>query len=226
MNMEATKYFTFIILISFGVNLIVTGVPLDKAENIDEDPSIVEDDDNSTAPNGTHKELYVIKAVTYEIGILADVSDNDTTTLNGSVSHQQVDFSFYDGESNDSYINLGDVPLPVQTNVSGEIVTGISPVQIGAVHNVSDILSALPFHGTIVNITEGKPSYVKISRHNLTNGQNNIKLNNGDNLSNPMLFEEITPKSSVNDDLKKNHNETEENEPENSPISSFFTNLF
>lgn len=69
---------------------------------------------------------YIIKATTYEIGILADVPDSDNATVNGSITNQQVDLSFYDTESNDTHINFGDIPLPVQTNVSGQIITGKS----------------------------------------------------------------------------------------------------
>lgn len=68
---------------------------------------------------------YVIKATTYEIGILADVYDDDNTTDNGPVTHQQVDLTFYDTKGNDTVINFGKVPLPVQTTgVNGQIITG------------------------------------------------------------------------------------------------------
>jgi hypothetical protein len=67
---------------------------------------------------------YVIKATTYEIGVLADVPDSDNATEDGPIVKQQVDLSFYNTESNGSHINFGDVPLPVQTNVSGQIITG------------------------------------------------------------------------------------------------------
>lgn len=139
---------------------------------------------------------YVIKAVTYEIGILADVPDNDTTTLNGSVTRQQVDLSFYDAESNDTFLNFGDVPLPVQTNVSGQIITGISPVHIGAVENVSDILKSLPFTGTIVNITQSDTSFFKVNRENVTDAEQEIELNDDDDLSKlPILNNVLLPDS-------------------------------
>lgn len=67
---------------------------------------------------------YIIKATTYEIGVLADVPDSDNSTADGPITRQQVDLSFYNTEGNDTYINFGDVPLPVQTNVSGQIITG------------------------------------------------------------------------------------------------------
>lgn len=141
---------------------------------------------------------YVIKAVTYEIGILADVPDNDTTLddNNGTVSRQQVDLSFFNAESNDSFINFGDVPLPVQTNVSGQIITGISPVHIGAVQDVGDILKSLPFTGTIVNITEGDTSFIHVNRENVTDGDQEIHLDNNSDLSKlPILNNVLLPDS-------------------------------
>jgi hypothetical protein len=139
---------------------------------------------------------YVIKAVVYEIGILADVPDNDTTLENGTVTHQQVDVSFFDAESNSSFINLGDVPLPVQTNVSGQIITGIAPVHIGAVQNVGEVLKALPFSGTIVNITESDTSYIHVSRENVTQEEQEVHLDDDSDLSKlPILNNVLLPDS-------------------------------
>lgn len=143
---------------------------------------------------------YVIKATTYEIGILADVPNDDNTTADGPVTHQQVDLTFYNTESNDSFINFGTVPLPIQTTgVKGQVITGkwtsflllnfgywreiffpklgIAPVNIGAVDDVGDVLKALPFSGTIVNITQADTSFIHISRENLTEHEHEIKLN-------------------------------------------------
>lgn len=139
---------------------------------------------------------YVIKAVVYEIGILADVPDNDTTLDNGTVTHQQVDLTFFDAESNDSFINFGDIPLPVQTSVSGQIITGISPVHIGAVANVGDVLKSLPFTGTIVNITESDTSYIHVTRENVTDYQQAVILEDGSDLSKlPILNNVLLPDS-------------------------------
>jgi hypothetical protein len=70
---------------------------------------------------------YVIKATTYEIGILADVPDNDTTTDNGPVTRQQVDLTFYNTESNGTDVNFGDIPFPVKTTgLKGQVITGIA----------------------------------------------------------------------------------------------------
>lgn len=99
------------------------------------------------------------------------MDDND-----GSVVRQQIDVSFFDAESNDSFINLGDVPLPVQTNVSGQIITGISPVHIGSVQNVGDVLQSLPFSATIVNITNSDTSYIHVSRENTTDDEQQVTL--------------------------------------------------
>ncbi|CAH1714187.1 unnamed protein product [Chironomus riparius] len=139
--------------------------------------------DNSTLHerNVTKKEVYVIKATTYEIGILADVPDNDTTTDNGPVTRQQVDLTFYNTESNGTDVNFGDIPFPVKTTgLKGQVITGIAPVHIGAVSDINDVLKAIPFSGTIVNITQADTSFVHITRDNLTDTENIVHLNDTD----------------------------------------------
>lgn len=112
------------------------------------------------------------------------------------MTRQQVDVSFFDAESNDTFINFGDVPLPVQTNVSGQIITGISPVHIGAVQNVGDVLKSLPFTGTIVNITESDTSYIHVSRENITEAEQEFVLPDGSDLSKlPILNNVLLPDS-------------------------------
>lgn len=139
---------------------------------------------------------YVIKATTYEIGILADVPDNDTTTDDGPVTRQQVDLSFYNAESNDSFVNFGDVPLPIQTNVSGQIITGVAPVHIGAVQNIGDVLQSLPFSGTIVNITQGDTSFIHVSRENITDDEGQVTLDDSEDLAKlPILNNVLLPDS-------------------------------
>lgn len=52
--MQKPNYLSALIAIFFAVNLIVSGLPIDddKAESSKESG-----EDNSTSPNGTHKEL-------------------------------------------------------------------------------------------------------------------------------------------------------------------------
>lgn len=139
---------------------------------------------------------YVIKAVTYEIGILADVPDDDNTTENGTVTRQQVDVSFYDTQSNDSFINFGDIPLPVQTNVSGQIITGVAPVHIGAVQDIEDILKSLPFSGTIVNITEADTAFIHVNRENVSQYEQQVYLDDDADLAKlPILNNVLLPNS-------------------------------
>lgn len=42
-------------------------------------------------------------------------------------SHEQVDVSIFDPSKNGSAIDLTNIPLPIQTNVSGVSVTGLLP---------------------------------------------------------------------------------------------------
>ncbi|RZC33250.1 uncharacterized protein BDFB_014022 [Asbolus verrucosus] len=74
---------------------------------------------NDTIP----QDLYVIKTVVYEVGILTEAGND--TNLNGT--HEQVDVSFYDPALNGSSIDLSKIPLPIQTNVSGVAITGLLP---------------------------------------------------------------------------------------------------
>lgn len=123
-------------------------------------------ENNST--NGTHKDLYVIKAVVYEIGILVDSPDNDTEGVGEDpITQQQVDLTFFANDSNDTHINLGDIPLPVATSVNGQVLSGIAPVHIGAVSDLSELISTLPISGTVVNITQTNGSYVQLTQQNI-----------------------------------------------------------
>lgn len=77
--------------------------------------------------------------------------------------HERVDLTFFDAHSNGSHFDLGEIPLPVQTNVTGQILTGIAPISLGAIQNASDVLSTLPLTGTIINITHSDTSFINLS---------------------------------------------------------------
>ncbi|CAG9763261.1 unnamed protein product [Ceutorhynchus assimilis] len=74
------------------------------------------------------KDLYVIRKVVYEIGILTD-ADNNTDYDNKT--HEQIDISFFDPKDNGSFIDLSNIPLPLETNVTGTALTGILPSNLG-----------------------------------------------------------------------------------------------
>lgn len=102
--------------------------------------------------------------------------------------------SFYGAESNDSFVNLGDVPLPIKSDASGQI--GISTVHIGSVQNVADILKKLPFSAQIQNITESGTSFVTINRENVTEAEQEIQLSDDADLSKlPILNNLLLPDS-------------------------------
>ncbi|XP_050090935.1 uncharacterized protein LOC126574655 [Anopheles aquasalis] len=123
---------------------------------------------NETSVNGT-KELYVIKAVVYEIGILADVPENETLDGDEPETHQQVDLSFFSHGENGTHIDFGDIPVPIQTSIQGQVFTGIAPVHVGAVPtNLTHLLSALPIAGTVVNISQSNSSFVELHKHNIS----------------------------------------------------------
>ncbi|XP_023176017.2 uncharacterized protein LOC111602907 [Drosophila hydei] len=112
--------------------------------------------------NDTPKNLYVVKAVVYEIGILTEVGDNETDFE----SQERVDLTFYDAHTNQSHIDLGNIPLPIQTNVSGQVLTGIAPINIGAFSSPQELLQTLPLTGSIVNITHSDTAFYQLTKSN------------------------------------------------------------
>ena len=49
-----------------------------------------------------------------------------------------MDLTFFDPPSNDTFIDLSNVPVPIQTNISGVSVTGIAPTNLGTIRLPSD----------------------------------------------------------------------------------------
>ncbi|XP_064539814.1 uncharacterized protein LOC135429444 [Drosophila montana] len=141
-------------LLAFGCTLPV----LDASSGLDN--ATIEELQASL--NDTPKNLYVVKAVVYEIGILTEVGDNETDFE----SQERVDLTFYDAHTNQSHIDLGNIPLPIQTNVSGQVLTGIAPVNIGAFSSPQELLQTLPLTGSIVNITHSDTAFYQLTKSN------------------------------------------------------------
>lgn len=85
--------------------------------------------------------------------------------------------------------------MPVQTNVTGQVLTGIAPIDLGSIQNATDILSTLPLTGTIINITHSDTSFITLS-HRPSITENGTILNPEDiakipglNGTNPILLE-------------------------------------
>lgn len=55
--MEKAIYVALVVSIIFGVNLIVSGIPVDKVATTTQAPEENETSEEKEAPNGTHKEL-------------------------------------------------------------------------------------------------------------------------------------------------------------------------
>lgn len=106
----------------------------------------------------------MVKAVVYEIGILTEVDDNDTSFE----SQERVDLTFFDAHTNESHFDLGNIPLPIQSNISGQVLTGIAPINIGAFSSASELLQTLPLTGSIVNITHSDTAFYKLTKSNVS----------------------------------------------------------
>ncbi|XP_055619504.1 uncharacterized protein LOC129764449 [Toxorhynchites rutilus septentrionalis] len=176
-----TAIFTSVLVTGalFVFVLQLHGVPLPAAEEDGIHPlntlfqaianNSIEESETNNSTNGTAQDLYVIKAVVYEIGILVDRPDNASEEIDDEqISEQQVDLTFFSSGSNKTHINLGDIPLPVSTSVNGQVLTGIAPVHIGAISNLTDLLTTLPITGTIVNITQTNSSFIELTRQNIS----------------------------------------------------------
>ena len=80
--------------------------------------------------------------------------------------------------------------------MSGQIITGIAPVNIGVVQNVGDVLKSLPFSGTIVNITESDTSFIHVNRENVTDAEQQVILDDDSDLAKlPILNNVLLPDS-------------------------------
>ncbi|KAL5292918.1 hypothetical protein ACFFRR_011593 [Megaselia abdita] len=113
--------------------------------------------------NDSHpKNLYSVKVVVYEVGVLTEIDSNETEDLEPQ-THERIDLTFFDDHRNESHLDLGTIPLPVQTNVTGQVLTGIAPIGYS---DPNDILSSLPIKGTIVNITHSDTSYFQLTKSN------------------------------------------------------------
>ena len=117
--------------------------------------------------------------------------------------------TFYDAHSNKSFIDLGNIPLPVQTNITGQVLTGIAPVNIGAFSNPAELLQSLPLTGTIVNITHSETAYFKLTTNNLTKDEAPHVLKQGDIWKIPQIINVPSPvnrTSSIPGNCSRNNN--------------------
>lgn len=133
---------------------------------------------------------------------------------------ERVDLTFFDAHSNASHFNLGDIPLPVQTNVSGQVLTGIAPVHIGAIQDATDILNSLPLTGTIVNISHSDTSFINLS-HSPKMNENGTILDAEDLAKLPGINEQTilidnTPQESDEDEDDDDSSEESDERNENS----------
>ncbi|XP_026730293.1 uncharacterized protein LOC113495648 [Trichoplusia ni] len=77
--------------------------------------------DNSTDPN---KDMYVIHAMVYQVGIVTNRTDNETANLNSTGNQEAV--TFYN--TNGSHVDLSKIANPLLTNVTAQSMVGVAPV--------------------------------------------------------------------------------------------------
>jgi len=134
----------FVVFATLLANECVFGGPVNFEEEVDEEDSF-SSSSSSEESNVTYRgrDLYVIRKVVYEIGILTD-ADNSTEYDNRT--HEQIDLSFFDPSDNGTFVDLSRIPIPVEANVSGVALTGILPVNFGSIF--------FPENGTAASLNE------------------------------------------------------------------------
>lgn len=90
-----------------------------------------------------------------------------------------MNLTFFDPQHNESFIDLSNIPVPFQTNVSGVTLTGVAPADFGAIKLQEDGTPTL--NGSSVPILPHKQ--VKVT-HNVTTINENDSALLLDNLSN------------------------------------------
>ncbi|KAG5873026.1 hypothetical protein JTB14_012625 [Gonioctena quinquepunctata] len=126
-------------LFFLGAILLVNSTSAVPVSSEDDSAKVNETSEATTIANNSSDEgvqdLYIIRSVVYEIGILTD-ADNDTDA--GNKTHEQIDVSFFDPGENGTFADLSNIPFPIQTNVSGVSITGIIPANFGGINLLED----------------------------------------------------------------------------------------
>uniref|UniRef100_A0A336LT81 CSON004368 protein n=1 Tax=Culicoides sonorensis TaxID=179676 RepID=A0A336LT81_CULSO len=170
------------ILVSFLLNLFVFGKP--AVENSEPESQV-------SNLNNTKKDLYVIREVVYEVGILIDTNDTEESGSGSTeLVDDQVQVTIF-GSNNNGTLQFGDIPIPVKVNNSGEIDTGISTIHLGELANLTALSEGLPFNGTIVNITKTEQTYLVLDSNNITDSEGSINETILDRL--PEISEKLPP---------------------------------
>lgn len=69
--------------------------------------------------------------------------------------HERVDLTFFNAHKNGSLFDFGDIPVPLQANITGHTYTEILPFHIGdGIQNISEIASVLPLPDHVLDFTQ------------------------------------------------------------------------
>ncbi|KAF9417621.1 hypothetical protein HW555_005328, partial [Spodoptera exigua] len=79
---------------------------------------------NSSDPN---KDMYVIHAMVYQVGIVTNKTDNETANMNSTGNQEAVTFFHTNGSAG---LDLSKIPAPLLTNVTAQSMVGVAPVAV------------------------------------------------------------------------------------------------
>ncbi|CAH1647605.1 unnamed protein product [Spodoptera littoralis] len=101
---------------------------------------------NSSDPN---KDMYVIHAMVYQVGIVTNKTDNETANINSTGNQEAVTFFHTNGSEG---LDLSKIPAPLLTNVTAQSIVGVAPVA----GNQANVTNQLPW-STLDHITNMAP---------------------------------------------------------------------
>ncbi|KAJ8737525.1 hypothetical protein PYW08_000120 [Mythimna loreyi] len=84
---------------------------------------------NSSDPN---KDMYVIHAMVYQVGIVTNKTDNETANMLNATGNQEAVTFFHSNGSQG--LDLSKIPAPLLTNVTAQSMVGVAPMPVDPVN--------------------------------------------------------------------------------------------
>lgn len=96
--------------------------------------------------------------------------------------------TFFNAHKNGSLFNFGDIPVPIQANITGHTYTEILPIHIGdGIKNISDIASILPLPEHVLNFTQAENTLFQYKTSHIHHDHHDSETEN----HKPALIEEV-----------------------------------
>lgn len=87
-----------------------------------------------------------------------------------------MDLTFFNAHKNGTSFNFGDIPVPIQANITGHTYTEILPIHIGEGMNISDIASILPLPENVLNFTNSEDTLFEYQTSSIHHHEHNSNI--------------------------------------------------